>query len=83
MPDIDADDVPDDYNVFDDRHVQWNTHRTLREWFDYPPDFEFFGKWLQFFYSLSDKQKHALRKTDLSTMDRSEFPQPFKPGEPS
>lgn len=79
MPIIDADDVPDDHNSFDERHITWNTHVKIREFFDYPQDSEFFGQWLGFFYSLSDEHKIALRKYDLSTLSREDFPQPFNP----
>ena len=74
MPLIDADDVPEDNNVFDERHISWNSHRTLREFFGHSQEPEFFGTWLQLFYSITQEEREVLRRADLSTINKSDFP---------
>lgn len=53
----------------------WNTHEKIREAFRYPTDPEFFGEWLLWFYeALSQEQRRTLRYTDLTNIDRDDYP---------
>lgn len=69
---LDADDVPD--LTLSEKDITWNTHRQIREEFGYPSDAEFFGAYLDWFYSLDTAQRTLLRQGDLSTINQDHFP---------
>lgn len=55
----------------------WNTHVVLRRAFGYPESPEYFEAWLDWFYEqLTFEQRKLLRKADLNTLNKSQFPTP-------
>jgi hypothetical protein len=63
--------------AFEEKDLNWNTHRKIKEAFGFPDDDELFAVWLDWFYQrLSADQRRTLRKAELSHLNLDEFPRP-------
>lgn len=63
--------------ALEEKDLNWNTHRKIKEAFGFPQDDELFVVWLDWFYQrLNADQRRVLRKIDLTTLNKDEFPRP-------
>jgi len=63
--------------ALEEKDISWNTHHKIKEAFGFPQDDERFAVWLDWFYQrLSHAQRLTLRHTDLSSINRDDYPSP-------